>query len=301
MSRISWTSFVVGAVVATALAAVPAAAVWKSNAAADANPQAYDGTSPLLTLHPTTFRVGRTIDAAGDPGVAGDECHLWNLSVPLQLSWSGGDAASGLAGYDVYEFGPWAEPGGEERVHGTNATRYTFIGGNYDSDCGGGAQDEEFGVVARDNRGNSASSTHASQRILVWQENGYNANHGGIGGGLQLTGRAGSWSLSNCTCFNGGHTLFSTAAGAALTYTFTTSMPGQTVALVMEKNTNRGKANIHFDGGAAASVDTLASSPTHRVIVWQKTVSSPGTHTLKIANAGTSGRSRIDVDSILLH
>jgi hypothetical protein len=67
----------------------------------------------------------------------------------------------------------------------------------------------------------------------------------------------------------------------------------------MAKNTNRGVADVSVDGGTAQAVDTFASIPTHRVIVWQK-VLSPGTHAIKVTNAGTAGRSRIDVDAVLL-
>jgi hypothetical protein len=84
-----------------------------------------------------------------------------------------------------------------------------------------------------------------------------------------------------------------------LTSKVTTTKPGQTVSVVAEKNSNRGRVNISLDGGTAASVDTYASSPTHRVITWQKTL-SVGTHTLKLSNAGTTGRSRVNIDTILL-
>lgn len=280
------------------LVGVPAAAVLQAQVAKDANPKVYDGTSPALTLKPTTFVIGASIDAAGDPAV--DSCGLWNLEVPMQLRWSGSDATSGLAGYDVWVFGPgWDYPTGNELEHGISATSYRFNGSNYDSDCGGGARDDEYWVVARDNRGNSARSMSFGQRIAVWQENGYNAASGEIGAdGLRLSSRSGTWTRSNCTCFNGGHTLFSTSAGAALTYTVKVTRPGQTIGLAMEKNTNRGKADISVDGGAATSVDTYASAARHRVIVWQKTL-SVGTHTIKVTNAGTAGRSRIDVDSLL--
>ena len=46
-------------------------------------------------------------------------------------------------------------------------------------------------------------------------------------------------------------------------------------------------------------MSTYAASAKHRVIVWQKSL-SVGTHTLKLTNAGTSGRPRIDVDAIML-
>ena len=118
------------------------------------------------------------------------------------------------------------------------------------------------------------------------------------GPALPLT-RSGTWTTANCTCFNNGKTLYSTAKGASLTYKVTSDKPGETVAVVVEKNSNRGTVNISVDGGTASAVSTYSSTPKHRVIVWQKAL-GVGTHTVKLTNAGTSGRSRVDVDAIML-
>lgn len=282
MRRPSVPSFVAGAVAALVLAAVPATAVLQS-AAVDPQPTTFDGTSPTLTAQPIRFVIGGSISAAPDPALG--ICETYNYGIPLEVRWSGSDSVSGMDGlYDV-----WGEPSwdsAKEFAHQTSATSWRFSGGNDTSDCGGGSSDYDYWVVGRDNRGNSATANLGSQFVNVWQETGTSA-------------RTGTWSPSNCTCWNAGHTLYSTTAGASLTYTVTTNKPGQTVGLVMAKNTNRGKANISVDGSAATSVDTYASTPTHRVIVFQKLL-GVGTHTVKITNAGTAGRGRIDVDSILM-
>ncbi len=298
MRHLSLPSFAAGAALALVLAAVPATAAYRMAAAPDPHPTTYDGTSPTLTLQPPSFVLGASIDAASDPAV--NDCAIWNLQVPLRLTWSGSDATSGVAGYDVWEAGPGVDTADGVVVQAdVGSTTYRFNGGNYDSDCGGGAQDEEFWVAARDNRGNGARSAAVSQRVGIFQEDGFDARFGGNLGDVSSPTRSGGWSTSNCTCFNGGHTYYSTATGAALSYTVTVQRPGQTVAVVMEKNTNRGRAAISVDGGTASSVETYAPSATHRVIVWQRSL-GVGRHTLRIANAGTAGRSRIDVDSLLL-
>ena len=293
MRRPSVPSFVAGVVATMVLAAVPATAVLRSVSAEDANPNTFDGTSPTLTAQPIRFVTGASIDAAPDPETT--PCLWYNAVIPLEVRWSGTDGVSGMDGlYDV-----WGEPSWDyasEFLHQTSATSWRVTGGNNSSDCGGGSSDHAYWVVGRDNRGNSATAKLGSQYVDVWQETGFNKDSNTA---VRLSTRTGTWSTSNCTCFNGGHTLFSTAAGAALTYTVTTTKPGRTVALVTEKNTNRGVANVSIDGAAPTSFDTHASTPTHRVIVFQKLL-SVGTHTVKISNAGTAGRSRIDVDSILL-
>jgi hypothetical protein len=150
-------------------------------------------------------------------------------------------------------------------------------------------------VVSTDNRGNTASSNEVRPDVQVWQETGRDL-YGDPG--INVT-RTGTWTASSCTCFNSGKTLFSTAADASLTYTVSADRPGQTVAIVVEKNSSRGTANINVDGGAATAVNTQASSPTHRVIVWQK-ILGVGTHTVKVTNAGTAAHSRVDVDAVML-
>jgi hypothetical protein len=291
--RLSLPSFAAGALAATVLVAFPATALVSM--AADPHPTTYDGTSPALTLNPVEFVTGASINAAQAPSA--DMCATmpWNTSIPLRLRWTGSDATSGVAGFDVWGEGPPFE-GVQKLVAGTSATTYALTGYNYEGDCGEGqAFDKQFWVVAKDNRGNAASSGLASPNVNAWQENGTDP----LGAaGIPVT-KTGTWSVASCTCFNNGKTLYSTAAGASLSYKVTTSRPGQTVAIVMEKNTNRGTANISVDGGTATAVNTQASSATHRVIVWQK-VLSVGTHTIKVANAGTSGHSRVDVDGVLL-
>jgi hypothetical protein len=293
--RLSLPSFAAGALAATVLLAVPATALVASTATTDPHPTTYDGTSPSLTLGPVEFVVGSSIDAADLPAAEMCDSQPWNVSIPLRLRWSGSDATSGLAGYDVWGTGP-SFNGSEKLVNATSATTYGLTGYNYEGDCGGGsAFDKAFWVVAKDNRGNTASTNLVSPNVTAWQETGADP----VGdAGIPVT-RTGTWTVASCSCFNNGKTLYSTAAGASLSYKVTTTRPGQTVAIVVEKNSNRGTANISVDGGTATAVNTQASSATHRVVVWQK-VLSVGTHTVKVTNAGTSGHSRVDVDAVLL-
>jgi hypothetical protein len=292
-----------GVLAATVFVAVPATALVTTTTV-DPSPKTYDGTTPSLTVSPVQFVVGSSIDAAWDPNspYSGCELNQWNEGIPLQIRWTSSDNTSKIAGYDVWERGVTEESHPEEVVtevlHGTQSTSYRLDGGNHQGDCGPLWMDHHFWVVARDNRGNSASSSRdiTSQSVNVWLEDGATPTERYAA--LPVT-RTGTWSTANCQCFNHGRTLYSTAAGASLTYRVTTTKPGQTAAVVAEKNSNRGRVNISVDGGTAVSVDTYASSPTHRVIAWQKTL-SVGTHTLKLSNAGTTARSRVDIDTILL-
>ena len=286
-SRLSY--FVAGALAATVLVSVPAAALVDT-ATVDPKPSTYDGTTPSFTLSPIEFVLGASIDAAGPFG--GDVCDTAeNYSIPLRMRWSASDATSGVAGYDVWR---GLYDGNAKVVADTTATSYQFWGHNWENRCGGGDNPgyTKTWVVARDNRGNSATSIAYGERVGVWAEAGERS--------LPAT-RTGTWTTAKCTCFNNGQTIYSTKAGASVTYKVpAVERPGQTLALVVEKNSNRGRMNVSVDGGTATSVDTYASTATHRVIVWQKALGA-GSHTIKITNAGTTGRSRVDIDSLMLY
>ena len=291
-------SFLAGFSVAAVLAIVPATAAWNAAPPSpDRHPNAYDGTAPSLTVAPARFVTGASIDAANAP--SDDACAepVWNYDIPLVLRWAGRDRTSGIAEYDVWALG--SQFGNDEIAHDVPGHAWRYTGSNYDgSNCGGPTADGGFGIVARDNRGNSAASNYyANQWVTVWQENGKAPSEDAID--PLAVSRRGHWASSHCSCFNGGTTSFSTKSGAWTRFVVHTERPGQTVALVMEKNANRGKAAISVDGRRAGVIDTHAVTPTHRVIMWQRTL-SVGTHVIQVANLGTSGRSRIDIDSLML-
>ena len=294
--RTSLPSFVAGALCATVLVAVPATALGGRTAAVDPNPNVYDGTSPTLTLAPVEFVVGSSLDSTQP--IPPEMCATWpwNTNVPLRMRWSGSDATSALAGYDVWGSGPkW--DGVSKLVDGTSATSYVFAATNYGGDCGGGGEyDNHYWVSARDNKGNSATSHRVGQLVSVWDENGVSPNVGDVK--LTVT-KTGTWTAASCTCFNTGKTLYSTAKNAAISYKVTADGPGQTFGVVMEKASNRGTVNISVDGGTPTAVSTYAATTAHRVVVSQKALSR-GTHTIKLTNAGTTGHGRIDVDALML-
>lgn len=71
------------------------------------------------------------------------------------------------------------------------------------------------------------------------------------------------------------------------------------VALVMEKARGRGRAQVLVDGRLVATIDTLASAPVHRSVIWAGNVPA-GVHTVSVVNPATSGRPRIDVDAFMV-
>jgi hypothetical protein len=290
LSRFSLPSFVAGAAAATVVALPVAVAAF------DAAPTGHDGTVPALTVQPAGFVVGGRLDPATPPDpdnwCSGDP---WNTAVPLRLRWTATDPGSGVAGYDVWGTGPVFD-GHVKLVEGTRATSYDLLGESYQGDCGGGQDvDRSYWVVAKDTQNNSSSSSTVSDNVTVWQETGLD-QYGDPG--LPLA-RTGTWTAARCACFNHGRTLFSTKAGASLTYTVAIATQGHTLALVAATGADRGAFRVAVDGGTETSVDTYSASPGNRVVVWQRFL-APGTHRVAVTNAGTTGRPRVDVDSLLL-
>jgi len=107
----------------------------------------------------------------------------------------------------------------------------------------------------------------------------------------------GSWLTSTCTCYSGGTDKKTTAAGASASFKFT----GNLIQFVSEEGSTRGSFKVYIDGVYKTTVSTHITTPNQNaVIVWQKSFTSVGTHTLKIVNVATSGHPRIDVDAFIV-
>lgn len=258
-------------------------------------PARFDGATPALRVQPVRFVLGDTIDAAQDADPAdGCTATVSNRDIPLRMRWSAHDATR-LDGYQVWVTNP--DYGTNFRTD-TTATSRDLVGENYAGDCspGSGRLTHNFYWVAvRDERGNAAASAMVLPWMDVWRETGE-----GKWGDPQLpVTRRGAWSTGTCSCANHGQTLYSRRAGASLTYTVTSDRPGRVVALVAAEGTDHGVMRVRVDGGSPASVDTYAPTAASRVIVWQR-VLTPGSHRIRVTNAGTPGRTRVEIDAIML-
>ncbi|MEJ7749139.1 MAG: hypothetical protein WKF56_07530, partial [Candidatus Limnocylindrales bacterium] len=85
-------------------------------------------------------------------------------------------------------------------------------------------------------------------------------------------------------------------SGATARLTF----DGRGIALVMPRSTIRGKVAVYLDGALAGTVDTRAGSVQPRRVVFHKTWTRAGTHTLKIRVLGTSGRPTVSLDGFVV-
>jgi hypothetical protein len=108
----------------------------------------------------------------------------------------------------------------------------------------------------------------------------------------------GAWSTQTTASALGGSLHFSTAKGAAVTF----SANVRTLAWVTTVGPTHGSARILVDGRQVATVSTHAASVGFRRIkfarAWWGGPDDP-VHTIRIVNAGTAGHSRVDVDGFL--
>lgn len=105
----------------------------------------------------------------------------------------------------------------------------------------------------------------------------------------------GNWHRLRGPSFSGGTVRHTGLAGSSATFRFT----GRAVALVGARGPGRGKAYVYVDGELAAAVDLYAPDREQGVVFFARNWSTPGAHTIRLEVRGTSGRGRIDLDSIL--
>ncbi|WP_141579500.1 peptidoglycan recognition protein [Actinomadura sp. WMMA1423] len=107
--------------------------------------------------------------------------------------------------------------------------------------------------------------------------------------------RTGTWGLSTTKYYLGGRGLYSKYRGASASWTFT----GRTAGLIFKRASNLGAVYVYVDGVKIGTLDTRASSTAYRQLMWTRTWSSSGRHTIKIVVAGTSGRPMVGIDGLV--
>ena len=242
----------------------------------------------------------RALDSAGSPS-SGTACAPFSVSdttapivsapiqrlgsgttlgpgtVPVRLSWSGSDFAGGSVRYQLARStngGPYrtialGSPGATSstRILATGADRYRFR------------------VRAIDAAGNASAWAYGPtfQARLVQDTND----------ALKYTG---GWTGSSAPGASGGHVRTTSNRGATVRVTFT----GRSVAWVAARGPSRGSARIYIDGAYARTISLRATTMSSRLIVFARSWTAPGTHTIRIVCAGTRGHGRIDLDSIVV-
>jgi len=72
------------------------------------------------------------------------------------------------------------------------------------------------------------------------------------------------------------------------------------VSLLALKAKSRGKAYVYIDGHRVKTIDTYSSTTRYRQIVYDKTFTTVGKHTILVKTLATSHRPRVDLDGIVV-
>ena len=241
---------------------------------------AIDGAGNQSATSSQTYTIDTTAPVAKPPVqsfTVGSQ--LGTTSVPVKLAWSATDTGTGVARYQLQQSNdggatysdvalPTATTTSITRSLEPSTTKYAFR------------------VRAYDKAGNaSAWATGPTFEVAAVQE-------GGTG-----VGYMGTWTTASLTGAYGGYVRYASASGTKSTFTFT----GHNVAWVSTRNTNRGKAEVWVDGVKVTTVDLYASSSQLRRVVFAKSWSTSGSHTLEVRVLGdkswSSGGTRVDVDA----
>ncbi len=254
-------------------------------------------TNPANGTLTITIPAGATTDPAGNPSAATSVTVIVDrtaptTSVPLTVlrtgltyngspiagtvTWTGADTGgSGIASYDVARsingaaFAVIATGLTSPALSVSLAAGYTY----------------RFEVRAHDRAGNvGAWKAGATTSTVVRQDNSGYVVYGS------------GWYSSYYASYSGGYVHYATRSGASASYTFS----GHAIAFVTTKASNRGRAWIYVDGVYVGAVDTYSATVACRQIVWTRTWSSSGSHTIRIVVAGTGGRPRVDIDAFLV-
>jgi subtilisin len=112
----------------------------------------------------------------------------------------------------------------------------------------------------------------------------------------ESVGLVGSWTTYHSTKTYAEMPAYSTQAGARASLSFN----GTGVSWVATRGPKRGKARIFIDGVLAAKIDLYAPSNQFRRVVFRRSWSAAGNHTITVEVRGTSGRPRVDLDVIFV-
>lgn len=197
---------------------------------------------------------------------------LGTWRVPVRLAWSGSDATSGIG---VYHLQRSVNGGAHTDVTRATSTAYRDVGL-------GPGYTHAFYVRAQDRALNWSRWAYG----VPFELRAYQETDAGII-------YSGNWPRQSSDQAYGGATKYSIQAGASARFVFT----GRAVAWVAARGPSRGVARVYIDGAYIASVDLYSPEARPRTIVYARSWSSGGAHTLEVRAVGTAGRPRVDVDA----
>jgi subtilisin family serine protease len=140
----------------------------------------------------------------------------------------------------------------------------------------------QFGIAGRDGVGNvGPQAVSPSVSAVLLQD------------GTSLAKYSGTWSLVSSSSASNGKLHSSTRAGASVEFKTT----ARAIAVVGRKGPGNGKAKVYVDGAYVQTIDFYRSSTQSKVVVFNKSWSTNGVHSVKLVVVGTAGHPRVEVDA----
>lgn len=114
--------------------------------------------------------------------------------------------------------------------------------------------------------------------------------------GSSLAAKTGTWLSSPSSTASGGRTVYTTATGAGITFSFN----GRTAALVAPMGSTRSSFKVYLDGVYQKTVSLYSPTTKSRVVVYTTGTLAYKLHTLKLVHARVGSRIRGEVDAFVV-
>ena len=198
---------------------------------------------------------------------------LVGSTLSTKIYWGAAtDDHSGVASYAVRRrtgSGPWAV------AAGTVPNRSLTVPMAF-------ASATQFAVAGRDGVANlGAYAESPAVTATLYQE------------GTSLATYTGRWTSTTSSTASNGNLRTSTQAGASVEFR---RSGVRAIAVVGRQGPTSGKARIYVDGVLASTIDLRSTTARNRVVLFSRSWSTPGLHSVRVVVAGTTNRPRIDVD-----
>jgi len=189
----------------------------------------------------------------------------------VAVKWSATDVGAGVAGYDVdYRKKPastWTNWGGVRT--GSTASFAGTPGATY-----------EFRARAVDGAGNWGRFSALAHTTFPYDQTS----------GTFLK----TWSTASQSSAYLGTVKATRTRGASVSF----KRYGKQFRLLVTTGKGRSRAKVYVDGAYARTIDTYGASTKHRQLLFLRSYTTAKTHTIKIVNAATSGRTLLQVDGL---
>jgi hypothetical protein len=110
--------------------------------------------------------------------------------------------------------------------------------------------------------------------------------------GTSLARYSGRWTATSSSTASHGNLRTSTQSGASVEF----KRSATSIGIVGRQSPTSGKARVYVDGTFVATIDLYRSTARARVVLFSRSWTTAGVHSVKLFVSGTTSRPRIDID-----